>query len=147
MSKSYRQIDFVSNGWGGGTNYNIPGPMGNQFASPYGDPYRVQGVDGAVGNFFSSAWNATKGLVTSIGKFAAPILPGLAPVAVGALPSKGSPQQAPAGSGGFAQGQADAQAQIAQREAEKHNTTIYLIAGGAALVTLYFVLSKKRRRK
>lgn len=146
MSKSYRQVDFVTNGWSNGaSNYNIPGPMGNQFASPYGDPYRVQGVDG-IGDVFSSAWNATKGLVTSIGKFAAPILPGLAPVAVGALLSKGSPQQPPAGSGGFAQGQVDAQTQIAQRDAEKHNTTIYLIAGGVGLVALYFLLSKKRRR-
>jgi len=142
MSKSYRQVDFVSNGF---TNYSIPGPMGNQFASPFGDPYRVQGVDGAIGNFFSSAWNATKGLVTGIGKIAAPILPGLAPVAVGALLSRGSPSQQPAGSGGFAQGQVDAQTQIAQRNAEKHNTTIYLIAGGVGLVALYFLLNKRRK--
>jgi len=145
MSKSYRQVDFVSNGWGGGSNYSIPGPMGNQFASPFGDPYRVQGVDGAIGNFFSSAWNATKGFVSGIGKIAAPILPGLAPVAVGALLSRGSPGQPPAGSGGFAQGQVDAQTQIAQRDAEKHNTTIYLIAGGVGLVALYFLLNKRRK--
>jgi hypothetical protein len=144
MSKSYRQVDFVSNGWGGGTNYNIPGPMGNQFATPFGDPYRIDGVGGFWGTVGSTLGNIGSG----IGKIITPLLPVAVPIAgtaVAGLLTK-SPsvptQQSPQSGFTVAQQQAFAQQQAAA--AEKSNTTVHLIVGGAALVALFYFISRRK---
>jgi len=137
MSKSYRQVDFVSNGW---TNYNIPGPMGNQFASPFGDPYRVQAVGGVfdvLGSVFSG-----------IGKIVTPLLPIATPIAGAAVSSllTKSPQ-APVQStpqSRFDTAAEQAAAVQASAAAEKSNQTVYLVAGGVALLALFYFMSKRK---
>ena len=79
-----RNVQYITNGFGAPTNYNIPGPMGNQFATPFGDPYRVDGVGFSLGGVFSSIGN----LLGGVGKVIAPVLPGLAQVGVGSLLNK-----------------------------------------------------------
>jgi len=142
MSKSYRQVDFVSSGW---TNYNIPGPMGNQFATPFGDPYRVQGVNGLLGDIGSFIGNIGSG----IGKLITPLLPVAVPIAgtaVSRLLTK-SPavptQQSPQSNFTVAQQQAVAQQQGVA--AEKSNQTVYLVAGGVALLALFYFMSNRRK--
>jgi fructose-1,6-bisphosphatase II / sedoheptulose-1,7-bisphosphatase len=54
---AYRSVNFISNGF---TNYNIPGPMGNQFATPFGDPYRIDGVGGFWGSVGSAIGTGPK---------------------------------------------------------------------------------------
>jgi hypothetical protein len=138
---AYRSVNFISNGF---TNYNIPGPMGNQFASPFGDPYRIDGV----GTFWGSVGSAIGSVGTGIGKVVTPLLPALVPIAgsaVAGLLTK-SPsiptQQSPQSNFTVAQQQAIAQQQgIA---AEKSNQTVYLIAGGVALLALFYFMSKRK---
>jgi hypothetical protein len=144
MSKSYRSVDFVSNGWGGGSNYSIPGPLGTQFASPFGDPYRVASMNGFLGSIGSAIGSIGSGL----GKLIMPALPILAPVTgvvVGGLlaPKPQAPAQQPSQSN-FTVASQQAAAEQAAIAAEKSNTTVYLIAGGVALVALYLMT---RRRK
>lgn len=144
MSKSYRNVDFVTNGWGGGTNYSVPGPMGTQFASPYGDPYRVQAVNG----FFSAIGSSIVNIGTGIGKIATPLLPVLAPITgavVGGLLTKAptAPTQTQPQSQFTVVTQQTA-AEVAAAEAEKRNTTVYLIAGGAAVIALFYFLSRRK---
>ena len=138
---AYRSVNFISNGF---TNYNIPGPMGNQFATPFGDPYRIDGV----GSFWGSVGSAIGSVGTGIGKVVTPLLPALVPIAgsaVAGLLTK-SPsiptQQSPQSNFTVAQQQAFAQQQgIA---AEKSNQTVYLIAGGVALLALFYFMSKRK---
>ena len=138
---AYRSVNFISNGW---TNYDIPGPMGNQFATPFGDPYRIDGV----GSFWGSVGSAIGSVGTGIGKVVTPLLPALVPIAgsaVAGLLTK-SPsiptQQSPQSNFTVAQQQAIAQQQgIA---AEKSNQTVYLIAGGVALLALFYFMSKRK---
>lgn len=138
---AYRSVNFISNGF---TNYNIPGPMGNQFATPFGDPYRIDGV----GSFWGSVGSAIGNVGTGIGKVVTPLLPALVPIAgsaVAGLLTK-SPsiptQQSPQSNFTVAQQQAIAQQQgIA---AEKSNQTVYLIAGGVALLALFYFMSKRK---
>ena len=138
---AYRSVNFISNGF---TNYNIPGPMGNQFATPFGDPYRIDGV----GSFWGSVGSAIGTVGTGIGKVVTPLLPALVPIAgsaVAGLLTK-SPsiptQQSPQSNFTVAQQQAIAQQQgIA---AEKSNQTVYLIAGGVALLALLYFMSKRK---
>ena len=138
---AYRSVNFISNGW---TNYDIPGPMGNQFATPFGDPYRIDGV----GTFWGSVGSAIGSVGTGIGKVVTPLLPALVPIAgsaVAGLLTK-SPsiptQQSPQSNFTVAQQQAIAQQQgIA---AEKSNQTVYLIAGGVALLALFYFMSKRK---
>jgi hypothetical protein len=138
---AYRSVNFISNGF---TNYNIPGPMGNQFATPFGDPYRIDGV----GSFWGSVGSAIGTVGTGIGKVVTPLLPALVPIAgsaVAGLLTK-SPsiptQQSPQSNFTVAQQQAIAQQQgIA---AEKSNQTVYLIAGGVALLALFYFMSKRK---
>ena len=138
---AYRSVNFISNGF---TNYNIPGPMGNQFATPFGDPYRIDGV----GSFWGSVGNVIGNVGTGIGKVVTPLLPALVPIAgsaVAGLLTK-SPsiptQQSPQSNFTVAQQQAIAQQQgIA---AEKSNQTVYLIAGGVALLALFYFMSKRK---
>ena len=138
---AYRSVNFISNGW---TNYDIPGPMGNQFATPFGDPYRIDGV----GSFWGSVGSAIGTVGTGIGKVVTPLLPALVPIAgsaVAGLLTK-SPsiptQQSPQSNFTVAQQQAIAQQQgIA---AEKSNQTVYLIAGGVALLALFYFMSKRK---
>lgn len=137
MSKSYRQVDFVSNGW---TNYSIPSPMGNQFATPFGDPYRVQGVNG-IGDVFGS-------IVSGIGKVITPLLPIATPIAGAAVSSllTKSPQ-APVqttSQSRFDTAAEQAAAVQASAAAEKSNQTVYLVAGGVALVALFYFLSRRK---
>ena len=125
-------------------NYHVPGPMGNQFASPYGDPYRVDGVGFSLGGVFSSLGN----LLGNIGKFAAPVLPGLVQVGVGSLinkPKETSQQQQQPSQSQFTQVTEQAQSQQAIAAAEKSNTAIYIAAGAVALFVAYYFISKRRR--
>jgi len=142
MSKSYRSVDFVSNGF---TNYSIPGPMGNQFATPFGDPYRVASMNG----FWSSIGAGLGKIGSGIGKIITPALPVLAPVAgaavVGLINKPPSIPSQPSSQSSFTVAAQQAAAQQAAIDAEKKNTTIYLIAGGVGLVALYFLLSKRRK--
>lgn len=138
---AYRSVNFISNGF---TNYNIPGPMGNQFATPFGDPYRIDGV----GSFWGSVGNVIGNVGTGIGKVVTPLLPALVPIAgsaVAGLLTK-SPsiptQQSPQSNFTVAQQQAIAQQQGV--DAEKSNQTVYLIAGGVALLALFYFMSKRK---
>ena len=138
---AYRSVNFISNGF---TNYNIPGPMGNQFASPFGDPYRIDGV----GTFWGSVGSAIGSVGTGIGQIVTPLLPALVPIAgsaVAGLLTK-SPsiptQQSPQSNFTVAQQQAIAQQQGV--DAEKSNQTVYLIAGGVALLALFYFMSKRK---
>lgn len=137
-----RNVQYITNGFGDPVNYHIPGPMGNQFASPYGDPYRIDGVGFSLGGVFSSLGN----LLGSIGKFAAPVLPGLVQVGVGSLLNKAPKQttQQPSQSQ-FTQVTEQAQSQQAVAAAEKSNTAIYIAAGAVALFVAYYFISKRRR--
>lgn len=139
-----RNVQYITNGFGDPVNYHIPGPMGNQFASPYGDPYRIDGVGFSLGGVFSSLGN----LLGSIGKFAAPVLPGLVQVGVGSLlnkaPKQTTQQQSPSQSQ-FTQASTDAQMQQSAAAAEKSNMAIYIAAGAVALFVAYYFISKRRR--
>ena len=138
---AYRSVNFISNGF---TNYNIPGPMGNQFASPFGDPYRIDGV----GTFWGSVGSAIGSVGTGIGKVVTPLLPALVPIAGSAVaglltksPSMPT-QQSPHSNFTVAAEQAVAQQQGVA--AEKSNQTVYLIAGGVALLALFYFMSKRK---
>ena len=138
---AYRSVNFISNGF---TNYNIPGPMGNQFATPFGDPYRIDGV----GSFWGSVGSAIGSVGTGIGKVVTPLLPALVPIAGSAVaglltksPSMPT-QQSPQSNFTVAQQQAIAQQQGVA--AEKSNQTVYLIAGGVALLALFYFMSKRK---
>ena len=138
-----RHVQYIANGFGNPVNYHVPGPMGNQFASPYGDPYRIDGVGFSLGGFFGGLGN----LLGGIGKFAAPILPGLVQVGVGSLLNKApkqTTQQQPSQSQ-FTQVTEQAQAQQVVAAAEKSNTAIYIAAGAVALFVAYYFISKRRR--
>ena len=137
-----RNVQYITNGFGNPVNYHVPGPMGNQFASPYGDPYRIDGVGFSLGGVFSGLGN----LLGSIGKFAAPVLPGLVQVGVGSLINKPkqTTQQQPSQSQ-FTQVTEQAQSQQAVAAAEKSNTAIYIAAGAVALFVAYYFISKRRR--
>ena len=139
-----RNVQYITNGFGNPVNYHIPGPMGNQFASPYGDPYRIDGVGFSLGGVFSSLGN----LLGNIGKFAAPVLPGLVQVGVGSLinkPKETSQQQQQPSQSQFTQVTEQAQSQQAIAAAEKSNTAIYIAAGAVALFVAYYFISKRRR--
>ena len=137
-----RNVQYITNGFGNPVNYHVPGPMGNQFASPYGDPYRIDGVGFSLGGFFSGLGN----LVGGIGKFAAPILPGLVQVGVGSLINKPKqPTQQQPSQSQFTQVTEQAQAQQVAAAAEKSNTAIYIAAGAVALFVAFYFISKRRR--
>ena len=139
---AYRPINFISNGFGNPVNYHVPGPMGNQFASPYGDPYRIDGVGFSLGGIFSSLGN----VLGSVFKVAAPVLPGLVQVGVGSLINKPkqTTQQQPSQSQ-FTQAAVEAQTQQTNAAAEKSNTAIYIAAGAVALFVAFYFISKRRR--
>ena len=138
---AYRSVNFISNGF---TNYNIPGPMGNQFATPFGDPYRIDGV----GSFWGSVGSAIGSVGTGIGKVVTPLLPALVPIAGSAvaglltkspsMPTQQSPQS------NFTVAAEQAVAQQQGVAAEKSNQTVYLIAGGVALLALFYFMSKRK---
>lgn len=134
-----RNVEYITNGFGAPTNYNIPGPMGNQFATPFGDPYRVDGVSGFLGNVLGSIGNVLGG----VGKVLAPVLPGLAQVGVGSLLNKAPKTTASQQTSQSQFTQVTEQAQVQQTE--KSNTAIYVAVGAAALIAAYFFLSKRRR--
>jgi hypothetical protein len=138
---AYRSVNFISNGF---TNYNIPGPMGNQFATPFGDPYRIDGV----GSFWGSVGSAIGTVGTGIGKVVTPLLPALVPIAGSAvagllIKSPSMPTQQSSQSG-FTVAQQQAVAQQQGVAAEKSNQTVYLIAGGVALLALFYFMSKRK---
>ena len=146
---AYRPINFISNGFGNPVNYHVPGPMGNQFASPYGDPYRVDGVGDLIGSIVGGVTTVLGG----IGKIATPLLPGLVQVGAGLLLNKTPQQQQQqqtsttqqTSQSQFTQASNDAQAQQAAAAAEKSNTAIYIAAGAVALFVAYYFISKRRR--
>ena len=138
---AYRSVNFISNGF---TNYNIPGPMGNQFATPFGDPYRIDGV----GSFWGSVGSAIGNVGTGLGKIVTPLLPALVPIAGSAvagllIKSPSMPTQQSSQSG-FTVAQQQAVAQQQGVAAEKSNQTVYLIAGGVALLALFYFMSKRK---
>ena len=139
---AYRSVNFVSNGFGA-SNYTPAGPFGNQFITPYGDPYRVN----SVGFSLSGIWSGLTSLVGNIGKVAAPIIPGLAQVGVSKLigPTQQPQAQQPSQSQ-FTQVSSQAAAQQANVETEKSNTAVYIAVGAVALVAAYYFLSKRRSR-
>ena len=139
---AYRSVNFVSNGFGA-SNYTPAGPFGNQFITPYGDPYRVN----SVGFSLSGIWSGLTSLVGNIGKVAAPIIPGLAQVGVSKLigPTQQPQAQQPSQSQ-FTQVSGQAAAQQANVETEKSNTAVYIAVGAVALVAAYYFLSKRRSR-
>jgi len=137
-----RNVQYITNGFGNPVNYHVPGPMGNQFATPYGDPYRIDGVGFSLGGIFSGLGD----LLGGIGKFAAPVLPGLVQVGVGSLINKPKqPSQQQPSQSQFTQVTEQAQAQQAAVAAEKSNTIIYVAAGAVALFVAYYFISKRRR--
>jgi len=137
-----RKVQYITNGFGNPVNYHVPGPMGNQFATPYGDPYRIDGVGFSLGGIFSGLGN----LLGGIGKFAAPVLPGLVQVGVGSLINKPKqPTQQQPSQSQFTQVTEQAQAQQATATAEKSNMVIYVAAGAVALFVAYYFISKRRR--
>jgi hypothetical protein len=133
---SYRSVNYVSNGW---SNYNIPGPMGNQFATPFGDPYRVQGTGGILDTLGSIA--------SGVGKVITPLLPIATPiagVAVSSLLNKPSTRPAAQPTNPIdAAAMQTSQAQAAAANAKSDNT-VYLVAGGAALLALFYFLSRRK---
>lgn len=135
-----RSINYVTHGFGAPVNYNIPGPLGNQFATPFGDPYRVQSVNG-IGDVFTS-------IASGIGKIITPLLPIATPIAGVAVSSLLTPKpQAPVTStpqSRFDTAAEQAAAVQASAAAEKSNQTVYLVAGGVALVALFYFLSKRK---
>ena len=137
-----RNVQYITSGFGNPVNYHVPGPMGNQFATPFGDPYRIDGVGFSIGGFFGGLGN----LLGGIGKFAAPILPGLAQVGVGSLLNKpNQPTQQQPSQSQFTQVTEQTQAQQAAAAAEKSNTIIYVAVGAVALIAAYYFISKRRR--
>ena len=136
-----RKVQYITNGFGNPVNYHVPGPMGNQFATPFGDPYRIDGVGFSIGGFFGGLGN----LLGGIGKFAAPILPGLAQVGVGSLLNKpNQPTQQQPSQSQFTQVTEQAQAQQTAAAAEKSNTIIYVAVGAVALIAAYYFISNRR---
>ena len=142
-----RNVQYIANGFGNPVNYHVPGPMGNQFASPYGDPYRVNGVGDLLGTIVGGITNVLGG----IGKIATPLLPGLVQVGAGLLINKnpqqqqGSTTQQQPSQSQFTQVTADTQAQQDAAKAEKSNTIIYVAVGAVALIAAYYFISKRRR--
>ena len=138
---AYRSVNFISNGF---TNYNIPGPMGNQFATPFGDPYRIDGV----GSFWGSVGSAIGTVGSGIGKVVTPLLPALVPIAgsavAGLLTKSPSMPTQQSSQSGFTVAQQQAVAQQQGVAAEKSNQTVYLIAGGVALLALFYFMSKRK---
>jgi len=142
-----RHVEYITNGFGA-SNYTPAGPLGNQFITPYGDPYRVQNV----GGFFDSVLGGFTSILGGIGKIATPLLPGLVQVGVGSLLNK-SPQQQQQTSTStqqpsqsqFTQATGQTQAQIDAAAAEKKNMVIYVAAGAVALFVAYYFISKRRR--
>ena len=133
-----RNVEYITNGFGA-SNYTPAGPLGNQFITPYGDPYRVDAVGFSLGGVFSSIGNVLGG----IGKVIAPVLPGIAQVGVGSLLNKAPKTTASQQTSQSQFTQVTEQAQVQQTE--KSNTAIYVAVGAAALIAAYFLLSKRRR--
>jgi hypothetical protein len=133
---SYRSVNYVSNGW---SNYNIPGPMGNQFATPFGDPYRVQGTGGVL--------DVLGSIASGVGKVITPLLPIATPIAgaaVSSLLNKPSTRPAVQPTNPIdAAAMQTSQAQAAAANAKSDNT-VYLFAGGAALLALFYFLSRRK---
>lgn len=133
---AYRSVNFVTNGFAA-SNYTPAGPFGNQFITPYGDPYRVQATGGIVGDFFSG-----------IGKLITPLLPIATPIAGAAVssllvkspqaPTTSTPQSR------FDTAAEQAAAVQASAAADKSNQTVYLVAGGVALLALFYFMSKRK---
>ena len=133
---AYRSVNYVSNGW---SNYNIPGPMGNQFATPFGDPYRVQGTGGVL--------DVLGSIASGVGKVITPLLPSATPIAGVAVSSPlNKPSTRPAAQPTNpidAAAMQTSQAQAAAANAKSDNT-VYLFAGGAALLALFYFLSRRK---
>jgi hypothetical protein len=141
-----RHVEYITNGFGA-SNYTPAGPLGNQFITPYGDPYRIDGVGDLLGTIVGGITNVLGG----IGKIATPLLPGLVQVGVGSLLNKSPQQQQTSTStqqpsqSQFTQATGQTQAQIDAAAAEKANMVIYVTAGAVALFVAYYFISKRRR--
>lgn len=137
-----RKVQYITNGFGNPVNYHVPGPMGNQFATPFGDPYRINGVGFSLGGLFTGLGD----IIGGVFKVASPVLPGLVQVGVGSLINKPkqTTQQQPSQSQ-FTQVTEQVQAQQTADAAEKSNTIIYVAVGAVALIAAYYFISKRRR--
>jgi hypothetical protein len=131
---AYRNVNFITNGFSA-VNYNAAGPLGNQFASPFGDPYRVQGTSGLIGDFFSG-----------LGKIGSALLPAAAPIAGAAVSSLLTKAPAPQPTSNPIDTAAEETARAnAAAAAAKSNQTVYMVAGAVALVALFYFMSKRRK--
>ena len=137
-----RNVQYITSGFGNPVNYHVPGPMGNQFATPFGDPYRIDGVGFSLGGLFTGLGD----IIGGVFKVASPALPGLVQVGVGSLINKPKqPAQQQPSQSQFTQVTEQAQAQQAAVAAEKSNTIIYVAVGAVALIAAYYFISKRRR--
>lgn len=155
---AYSKVNFITNGFGKSftrydADYPIPGPMmptmGTQFAQPFADPYRIDGVGFDLGSVFGSITSGIGNLIGTIGKVAAPLLPGVGAAVASKLLTK-TPTQAPTSTStgsNFSQAAFDEQAKLDAEKAEKANRTIYIIVGGVAIVGLYLFLNRRSRRR
>ena len=149
---AYNRVNFITNGFGKSSSrydedFSVPGPMrptmGTQFAQPFADPYRINGVGFDIGGIFSGIGT----FIGNIGKFAAPLLPGVGAAVANRLLTKTPTQPTTSSGSNFTQATLDEQAKLDAANAEKANRTIYIIVGGVALVGLYLILNRRRRRK
>jgi hypothetical protein len=136
---SYRNINFVTNGFAA-SNYTPASPIGNQFITPYGDPYRVEAVGGV--------WDVVGSIFSGIGKITTSLLPiatPLAGAAVSSLLTKAPKPQAQATQQNRFDTAAEQTVAVqASAAAEKSNQTVYLVAGGVTLLALFYFMSKRK---
>ncbi|NBO53126.1 MAG: hypothetical protein EBU84_00715 [Actinobacteria bacterium] len=153
---AYNRVNFITNGFGKSSSrydedFSVPGPMrptmGTQFAQPFADPYRINGVGFDIGGVLGNIWSGTLNLIGTVGKVAAPLLPGVGAAVASKLLTKTPTQPTTSSGSSFTQSQLEEQAKLDAANAEKTNRTIYIIVGGVALVGLYLILNRRRRRK
>ena len=133
---AYRSVNYVSNGW---SNYNIPSQLGNQFATPFGDPYRVQGTGGVL--------DVLGSIASGVGKLVTPLLPIATPIAgaaVSSLLNKPSTQPAAQPTNPIDAAALQASQSQAAAASAKSDNTVYMIAGGVALIALVYFFSRRK---
>lgn len=153
---AYSPVNFITNGFGKSSSrydedFSIPGPMmptmGTQFAQPFRDPYRINGVGFDVMGVLGKIWTGGLNLIGTIGKAAAPLLPGVGAAVASRLLTRTPTQQTTSSGSNFSQAALDEQAKLDAAKAEKANATVYIIVGGVVLVGLYLFLNRRNRRR
>ena len=153
---AYNRVNFITNGFGKSSSrydqdFSIPGPMrptmGTQFAQPFADPYRINGVGFDLMGVLGKVWTGGLNLIGTVGKAAAPLLPGVGAAVASKLLTKTPTQQTTSSGSSLTQAALDEQAKLDAAKAEKSNATVYIIVGGVALVGLYLFLNRRNRRR